>query len=206
MSCLYDSSKPSTEAIVIGQRCKRRDLAKAIRSQRHRHPSFRRDEVGYFEIYSDAHAKRCSHVLDIHTIGRTASSIHAANILQHYDINWLYSILAILDRYHDITLWPRHERDGRYLYRIHHAHGNVSSILPLKSFVFLNLNHLPLHDHRKMYFHATIPSTDAVWFASWVPSSVGAVIGTSIGLFLLGTVSRLLLAVQRGSEWAWKEK
>ncbi|KAG7562222.1 hypothetical protein FFLO_02308 [Filobasidium floriforme] len=56
-----------------------------------------------------------------------------------------------------------------------------------------------------MYFHATIPSTDAVWFASWVPSSVGAVIGTSIGLFLLGTVSRLLLAVQRGSEWAWKE-
>lgn len=88
LSCLYDSSKPLTEAIIIGQRCKRRDLVKAIRSQRHRYPSFRGDEVGYFGIYLDAHAKRCSHVLDIHTIGRTTSSIHAANILQHYDIGY----------------------------------------------------------------------------------------------------------------------
>lgn len=59
---------------------------------------------------------------------------------------------------------------------------------------------------RKMYFHATVPSTDVVWFASWIPSSAGAVIGTSIGLFFLGAVSRLLLAMQRGSEWAWKER
>ena len=62
LSCLYDSSKPSTEAIVIGQRCKTMDLAKAIGNQRHRYPSFRGDEVGYFGIYLDAHAKRCSDI------------------------------------------------------------------------------------------------------------------------------------------------
>jgi hypothetical protein len=63
MSCLYDSSKPSTEAIVIGQRCKRVDLAKVIRSQRHRYSSFYGNEVGYFGISLDA--ERCSDTLDI---------------------------------------------------------------------------------------------------------------------------------------------
>lgn len=64
LSCLYDSSKPSTEAIVIGQRCKRWILPKrSIRSQMHRYPSYRGDDVGYFGISLDA--KRCSDILDI---------------------------------------------------------------------------------------------------------------------------------------------
>ncbi|KAJ9101115.1 hypothetical protein QFC21_003333 [Naganishia friedmannii] len=56
----------------------------------------------------------------------------------------------------------------------------------------------------KGYFHATIPSTDYLWFQSWVPSNVGAVIGACIGLFLLAVGERALIAVQRAAEGEWR--
>jgi hypothetical protein len=45
----------------------------------------------------------------------------------------------------------------------------------------------------------------AVWFASWMPSSAGAVVGTCIGLFLFGIFERFLAAFKRAAETAWLE-
>ncbi|GHJ89251.1 hypothetical protein NliqN6_5653 [Naganishia liquefaciens] len=56
----------------------------------------------------------------------------------------------------------------------------------------------------KMYFHAGIPSTDYLLFQSWIPSSVGAVIGACIGLFVVAVGERFLAALQRGATIHWR--
>ncbi|KAI5451296.1 hypothetical protein NCC49_001892 [Naganishia albida] len=56
----------------------------------------------------------------------------------------------------------------------------------------------------KMYFHAGLPSTDTLLFQSWVPGSVGPVIGACIGLFFLALAERFLAAVERGAAVQWR--
>jgi len=55
-----------------------------------------------------------------------------------------------------------------------------------------------------MYFHATIPSTDAILFLTWIPRSPQAMFGASLALFAVGVLSRFLMALQRGSEGGWR--
>lgn len=59
---------------------------------------------------------------------------------------------------------------------------------------------------RKMYFHAGLPSTDVLWFKSWMPSSGAAVFGACVGLFLLAVFERFLMAFQRGAEVYWRRE
>lgn len=57
-----------------------------------------------------------------------------------------------------------------------------------------------------MYFHAGLPSTDTLLFQSWVPGSVGPVIGACIGLFFLALAERFLAAVERGAAVQWRRE
>jgi hypothetical protein len=59
------------------------------------------------------------------------------------------------------------------------------------------------------YLHFPSPSSsggDTLWFAGWVTTSKGAVVGACVGLFLLGVVDRCVAGVQGvvGKAWAWR--
>ncbi len=52
------------------------------------------------------------------------------------------------------------------------------------------------------YFHFT--PGDVLLFLGWVPKSNGAMLGTCIGLFLLGILTRWFAAIRIGGERIWK--
>ncbi|RPD53263.1 CTR copper uptake transporter [Lentinus tigrinus ALCF2SS1-7] len=47
---------------------------------------------------------------------------------------------------------------------------------------------------------------DILWFYGWVPSSTGAMVGTCIGLFLLGLVDRWIAACRAMMEAHWSKR
>lgn len=55
------------------------------------------------------------------------------------------------------------------------------------------------------YFHFE-RGLDSVWFLEWVPSSVGAVVGTCVGVFLLGILERWISALRALIELHWRQK
>lgn len=54
------------------------------------------------------------------------------------------------------------------------------------------------------YLHFT--PGDNLWFLGWVPASTGAMIGTCIGLFLLGLVDRWIGACRAVMEVHWHNR
>lgn len=44
-----------------------------------------------------------------------------------------------------------------------------------------------------------------MWFDGWTPTTIGATVGASVGLFLLALFSRLLAAVRISAEAAWSQ-
>ena len=54
------------------------------------------------------------------------------------------------------------------------------------------------------YLHFT--PGDNMWFLGWVPASAGAMVGTCIGLCLLGIVERLIAGVRGVSERHWEKR
>ncbi|KAF8890941.1 CTR copper uptake transporter [Infundibulicybe gibba] len=54
------------------------------------------------------------------------------------------------------------------------------------------------------YLHFT--PGDNLWFLGWVPKSAGAMVGTCIGLFLLGLVDRWVAACRAVMEAHWAKK
>ncbi|CAL1697512.1 unnamed protein product [Somion occarium] len=55
------------------------------------------------------------------------------------------------------------------------------------------------------YLHFT-PGGDTLWFLGWVPTSAGAMVGTCIGLFLLGIVERWVAACRALMEIHWNKR
>ena len=55
-----------------------------------------------------------------------------------------------------------------------------------------------------MWFHFT--PGDVLWFYGWVPTSVGAMVGTCIGLFLLALVDRWIAACRGVMEAHWSKR
>ncbi|KAH8108381.1 Ctr copper transporter family-domain-containing protein [Phellopilus nigrolimitatus] len=55
-----------------------------------------------------------------------------------------------------------------------------------------------------MYLHFTPGAV--LWFQGWVPMSAGAMVGTCIGLFLLGIVSRWIAACRGLMEAHWRKQ
>ncbi|KAK4685698.1 solute carrier family 31 (copper transporter), member 1, partial [Tremellales sp. Uapishka_1] len=56
----------------------------------------------------------------------------------------------------------------------------------------------------KSYLHGST-GTDALWFASWMPTSAGATVGVCFGLFLLGIFERYVAAFRRGCNDHWNK-
>ena len=56
----------------------------------------------------------------------------------------------------------------------------------------------------KPYLHFT--PGDVMWFLGWVPQSRGAMVGASIGLFLLALVERWLAAIRASAESHWRRR
>ena len=55
-----------------------------------------------------------------------------------------------------------------------------------------------------MWFHFT--PGNVLWFYGWVPTSVGAMVGTCIGLFLLALVDRWIAACRGVMEAHWSKR
>ena len=54
------------------------------------------------------------------------------------------------------------------------------------------------------YLHFT--PGDMLWFLGWVPQSAGAMVGTCIGLFLLGVVERWIAACVAVMQAHWAKR
>lgn len=54
------------------------------------------------------------------------------------------------------------------------------------------------------YLHFT--RGDMLWFMGWVPQSVGAMVGTCIGLFLLAVVERWIAACSAVMQAHWAKR
>ena len=55
-----------------------------------------------------------------------------------------------------------------------------------------------------MYFH--FKPGDLIWFLGWVPSSTGAMVGASIGLFLFAVFERWVSALKALMEAHWRSR
>ncbi|KAL0948927.1 hypothetical protein HGRIS_009035 [Hohenbuehelia grisea] len=54
------------------------------------------------------------------------------------------------------------------------------------------------------YFHSSLG--EPLWFDAWTPESAGAMVGTCIGLFFLGVLSRWFAALRSMMELHWHQQ
>ena len=79
----------------------------------------------------------------------------------------------------------------------------------------LFLRHAHAHNHGGGGGNGTVsmlpllharPMSDTLWIHEWVPGTVGAVAGASIGLFLLALFDRFLAACRALTEMHWEDR